>query len=372
MSSVRKIAEQSGVSITTVSRALNNDPSVNEHTRKHIITIANRVGYAATMGKRITTQIAFAYAGEQTISHPFDAAVFEGILRGVNECRFDVVILNLQRDKHPEETYTQFFMRKGVRGVILRIMEETRRICHAIVEEGFPLFVISERFESDKINCIDCDSKPDSIRAVEHLIALGHRRIAFGMHNIPDRDHMDRYEGYCEALNRHELPYDESLVFRQPYTLAGGSTVMKMIACMSDRPTAIYFADPMMGVGAIKQAREMGVQIPQDLSVIGFDDTDVRFSVHPTMTAVCQDASILGFEAASHLTQSLTHNTHQCLQKTIPTFFEINDSTGAPPLIQNGHSAHWGNLSFNGHSDVAETFQSYRARQQTSLQEEAT
>ena len=105
------------------------------------------------------------------------------------------MLLNLRRDKRPEETYTQFFMRKGVRGAVIRTMQDSRDICVEIAKEGFPTMVISERFDEPFINCIDCDSKPDSVRAVEYLIRLGHRRIAFAMHNMPDRDHTDRLEG---------------------------------------------------------------------------------------------------------------------------------------------------------------------------------
>ena len=332
MSSVRRIAEQAGVSITTVSRALNNDPAVNVKTRELVLAIANDAGYVATMGRRVTTNIALVYTGTQTLAHPFDAAVFEGIARGVDECRFDVLILDLQRDKKPDETYTQFFMRKGVRGVIVRTMADSRDVCRRIAEEGFPQVVISERFDSQNINCIDGASKPESVRAVEYLIALGHRRIAFGVHNIRDCDHNDRLDGYAEALAKHDLPFQENLVFRHPYTLAGGATIMKMVMGMPDRPTAIYFADPMLGVGAVKMGHELGVLIPDDISIIGFDDTDVRHSVHPTLTAVCQDAGALGFEAALRLTRMLTGACRDSFQKMVPTFFEVNQSTGPPPV----------------------------------------
>lgn len=331
MSSVRSIAEQAGVSITTVSRALNNDPMISPKTRQHVLAIANQSGYVAAVGRRVTTNVGFGYTGEPTLSHPYDAAVLEGVARGVDECRFDVVVLNIQRDKRHDETYTQFMMRKGVRGVILRTMEETRDICRLIADEGFPMAVISERFDAPNINYIDGDSQPDSIRAVEYLISLGHQRIAFGVHNIPDRDHVDRLEGYRTALERHNIPFEDALVFRHKYTLAGGATIMQMAMSMADRPTAIYFADPMLGIGAVKQAHAMGVRIPDDVSVIGFDDTDLRFSVHPTLTAVCQDASALGFEAALRLTRMLSGRSTESFQMTVPTFFEIHESTGPPP-----------------------------------------
>ncbi len=331
MSSVRTIAEEAGVSITTVSRALNNDVTVSRKTRELILAIANRKGYVAKQGRRITTNIGFAFTLGQTLSHVFDSALLEGICRGVDECGFDVTVLNMQRDKKPSETYTQFFMRKGVRGVVLRTTQESRRVCDAIAEEGFPMVVVSERFDSPDINYIDCDSKTDSTRAVEYLLELGHRRIAFAMHTVPDCDHMDRYGGYRQAYENFKLEAPEELVFRHQASLVGGATVMKLAMAMQDRPTAIYLADPLLAVGAINKAHHMGVSIPDDISIIGFDDAEVRYSVYPVMTAVCQNTSEIGFEAASRLTLMLTSGERVGFQKTVPSFFEVHHSTAAPP-----------------------------------------
>jgi DNA-binding LacI/PurR family transcriptional regulator len=330
MSSVRSIAEEAGVSITTVSRVLNNDVTVSAKTRDLVLTVANRAGYVAKLGRRITTYIGFAYTVGQTLASVFDAALLEGICRGVDECGFDVVILNLPRDKKPGETYTQFFMRKGVRGVVLRTTAESRHVCQAIADEGFPLVVISERFESKNVNFIDCDSRTDSARAVEYLINLGHRRIAFAMNNVTDCDHLDRFQGYQQALLAHGLSVSDELVFRQQASLAGGSTVLKLVMSMTPRPTAIYLADPMLAVGAMNKAQELGVRVPDQLSIVGFDDTDMRYAVHPTMTAVCQNTTALGFEASLRLTRLLTGSARDAFRKTVPSFFEAHQSTSPP------------------------------------------
>jgi len=331
MASIRKIAERAGVSIATVSRALNNDLGISPKTRDRVLAVANSAGYKAAVGRRVTNSVGFAYTGEQTLSHPFEAAVLEGAVKSLGSAGFNLVLLNLKRDKLRGETYTQFFLRTGVRGVILRIVAESRGICRAIAAEGFPHVVLSERFESSDINCIDCDSKPDSIRAVEYLIALGHRRIAFAAHNIPDRDHTDRFEGYREALAKHRLPFRQDLVFKHPATLAGGATVLKMVMSMPERPTAVYYADWLLAIGGIKAAHELGVRVPDDISIVGFDDTNMRQAVHPTLTAVCQNAVKLGAGAGTCLAQVLVGERKEPFQITAPSFFEINESTGPIP-----------------------------------------
>ncbi len=331
MPSIRQIAQEAGVSISTVSRALNNDAVVNPKTRERVLAIANRAGYVATMGRRVTTNVGFAFTGEITLAHAFDSAVLAGVVRGLDEARFNVVVLNIQRDKDRDETFTQFFMRMGVRGVVLRTTSETSAACRAVAEEGFPHVVISDRFDDPHVNYVDCDSRPDTKRAIDYLVSLGHRRIAFALHNVPDRDHEDRLEGYREALARHTIAYREDLVFRHRNSLAGGASVLDVAISMPNRPTAIFFADSNLAVGAVNQAQKLGVRVPEDISLIVVDDTQVRYSVHPTLTAVCQDAAALGFEAALWLTRRVTGNVGGHLRKTIPTSFEVNGSTGASP-----------------------------------------
>ncbi|MBI5865241.1 MAG: LacI family DNA-binding transcriptional regulator [Planctomycetes bacterium] len=334
MSSVRVIAEEAGVSIATVSRVLNDDPIVKQSTREAVLSVVHRVGYRRPRQSTVSTRvIGFAYTQKRTLAHAFDAAVFDGIVRGCEEARFDVLVLNMAREMQPGESYSQYFRRKNVRGVILRTAEATRVECERIASEGIPHVVISERFESENVNYIDGDSKAECRRAVEYLISLGHRRIAFAMHNVPDRDHVDRFEAYRAALAAAGIPFEERLVYRHPSTLAGGATVMTMLRSLAAAPSAVFFADPVLALGAVKRAAELAVQIPRDLSIIGFDDTDMRFAVHPTLTAVCQDASLLGLEAARWLTRG---SFREPLRRTIPTFFEINASVGPGPAACKG------------------------------------
>lgn len=328
MASVRAVAEAAGVSIATVSRVLNQDPAVTPATRDSVLSVIHRIGYRKPQEPLLTRTIGFAYTQSQTLASGYDAAVFDGVVRGCEEARFDVLVLNMARELQPNETYSQYFRRKNVRGVILRTTEATRAECERIAAEGVPHVVISERFDAPNVCYIDADSKAESRRAFEYLFALGHRRIAFGMHNVPDRDHIDRFEAYRSALESHGLPFDERLVYRQPSTLAGGATIVTILRSMPNAPTAIFLADPVLALGAVKRAHEIGVRIPGDLSIIGFDDTDVRFAVHPTLTAVCQNASLLGVQAARWLTRG---ENHVPLRRTVPTFFEINASVGPGP-----------------------------------------
>ena len=331
VASVRQIADRAGVSIATVSRALHNERGISADTRKRVLAIAKNAGYYRGAQQRSTTLVGFVYIGEQTLSHPFDAAVLDGLSKGLRPDGYDVVILNPQRRRQSAVEFAQLICRMNVRGVVLRTMAESRDVCEVLADMGFPHVVISERFDSEEgISYVDADSRGASMQAVEYLISLGHRRIAFATHNVPDRDHMDRYGGYADALAKHGLTVEEDLVFQHPADVAGGATVMRMAMSMKDRPTAIFFADWLLAIGGLKAAHAMRLRVPDDLSIVGVDDADLRHTVHPMLTSVCQNAFEVGAKAGQALGRVLSGQTPGPVQITLPGFFEINESTGTP------------------------------------------
>lgn len=331
--SVREIARSVGVSVATVSRVLNNHRNVDPQTRTKVMKAVSRGGYVRSVGRRLTTVIALAYSGEPVRADygGFESALLSGMLRGVSELKFDLQIVSLGRDKTQEETYTQYFMRKGIRGVILRTIESTRHICEAIAAEGFPHVVVADRFDDPRVNFVWSDSRDDSRRAVRHLIDLGHRRIALGTHSIPDTDHRERRKGYEEALAEKGLPLDPELIVEVVASMDGGTAIINRLMGLPNPPTAIYLTNPLTTLGAMRRCYELGVHVPQELSIVGFDDSDTRRHMYPTATAVCQDAEMLGFEAAQWLTRMLSEKAEASFRLVRPTMLDINQSTGVAP-----------------------------------------
>jgi DNA-binding LacI/PurR family transcriptional regulator len=329
MPSVRNIAKEMRISVATVSRALNNHPEVSADTRERVLRVANEVGYFGSVGKRVTTNVGLVYTSDIGFCE-YDATLMGGIVRGVGEQRFDVTVLNLERDKSEDETYTQFFMRKGVRGAILRTLARSRHICERIAEEGFPSVVVAEQFENPSVNYVCYDSQQDSRRAVEHLISLGHRRIGLVVHAIPDSDHAARIEGYDRALRAAGIAFDPEMVVSAIASMESGRSTVNRLMSILEPPTAIYFTDPLTCVGALQRAHAMGLKIPDDLSIVGFDDGDLRYRTWPVLSAVCQDAAQLGFEAALWLTRKLAGVSSEPMRRAMPTFFEVHETTGLP------------------------------------------
>jgi len=330
MASVRQIAKRVGVSVATVSRALNNHPEVHAATRARVLEAANQAGYSPTIGKRLTTVIGLVYPGDPVRPGygDFESALLAGILQGVNEQKFDVKLVSLERDKSSKETYTQFFMRKGLRGVIVRSFESSRRTCEEIAAESFPHMVVADHFERPEVNYVWCDSRDDSRRAVQHMLHLGHRRIGLVVHAIQDTDHRDRVAGYKQALADAGVALEPDMMVEVLANFEGGASAINRLLSLPSGPTAIFLTDPIATLGAMRRCQELGIRIPEEVSIVGFDDSDIRHHTFPAYTSVCQDARRLGFEAALRLTRMISGQSDVQMRLTFPTLFEINQTTG--------------------------------------------
>lgn len=341
MANVRAIARNAGVSISTVSRVLNNAPGVSEAARAAVLAHANRAGYVPAVGRRSTSNVALVYTAGASLDSPFDAALVNGIFAGLDGSGADLLILDVRRSRQSGESLTQMLLRKGVAAALLRTTTASQDLCRELVAEGVPAVVVGSRPDIAGASYIHSDSRPASREAVEHLLALGHRRIVVGTHLVDDSDHEDRIAGWREALAVAGLPAEDRSILRATADRDGGVQVVRRLAAMNPRPTAVFLADPLMAVGALEEARRSGLRVPEDLSVAGFDDGDLRHALVPRLTAVCQDTVGLGRTAAAMLvgmiksppatTRERPSARRAPLQRVLHCRFEIHDSTGRAP-----------------------------------------
>jgi DNA-binding LacI/PurR family transcriptional regulator len=336
MTTIRKVAKKAGVSPATVSRVLNGTNAVAPELRDRVLDAVNQYGYAPTSGRRSETSIAIVYTGQFSVNSPYDCACLHGIVTGMLDSDYDLRIVYLNRDKTPSETYSQFFFRKGVRGAILRSTCADRDVVRQIADDDFPTVVLGDHFDHPNLVFAYNQSRTASVEGVEHLLALGHRRIAFASNDVDDGDHLDRLDAYRSVLQTHGL-HDPQLEFHVPAHRSDGAQLIRKILSLTAPPTALFIADPLTADGVIHETHRMGVRIPDELSIVGFDDGDSRFAVYPTMTAVCQDAERLGRLTLELLWQRLA--TPPAERESVPArrqsvgsaWLEINHTTGWAP-----------------------------------------
>ncbi len=330
MPSIRDIAKSAKVSVGTVSRVLNNQPHVSASARAKVLKAANSMRDDTAIGSRkATTSIALVYRGQSSLNSPFDSALLHGIAEELNQTNHDLMLINAARGHGPGESLGQMLLRRGVAGALLRTTTMTHIMGEELAEEGFPAVAIADRIEKGRVGCVYGNADAAVERALEHLTQLGHRKIAIALCAVDDFDHAQRLDTYRRFLNAGSLPPDERWIIRSPAWEPNGGAALRQIMALSDRPTAIFMADPALGTGLCVEALRMGVRIPRDLSVIGFDDTYTRYGTFPRLSSVCQDAQLLGRKSLQHLLDIIHHrSTPQRL--SLDCVFEPLDST-APP-----------------------------------------
>lgn len=333
MASVRQIASKAGVSIATVSRVINNSPSVSDDARARVLEVINQQQYKPKIGKLLTTNVAYVFTDAMTLGSPYDAGILAGMSSGLEYNELDLLILNAKSCRQGGETFQDVFRRKGVCGVIVRTTSASVGLCRAIIESSLPCVVLGDEIEGYEHLCLDVDSRSASRDAVEHLIGLGHTKIAFATNVVEDKDHSDRYGGYLDALEQAGIKPNSKIHFRVPASRQGGEQLARRLAAMADAPTALYVADPGTCLGLMTESRKLGIEVPQQLSIVGFDDSETRYLTSPALTAVCQDAQRLGNQAMHKLVglmpdrQSIVETD----QTPLLAWFEVNESTGPIP-----------------------------------------
>jgi DNA-binding LacI/PurR family transcriptional regulator len=286
-------------------------------------------GYVPAVGKRSNTNIAILYTGRASLGSPFDSAILQGMSDGLEQHGYDLLVLSA-RSKLPAETWAQFFLRKGVIGAVVRTDEQTRGICREIVDGGVPTLVLADEFEDTAIQTLCIDSRKATRQAIEHLVHLGHTRIAITLNVVDDHDHRQRLESYTTVLTENGIEPAERYVLRVPAVRDSGAVALRQIMGMPNRPSAVYVTDPLAAVGIFFEAQKAGVKIPRDLSIVGFDDSQQRLGVYPRMSAVCQDAEQLGVQVISAMHRLIDGSEDRPVAGNLECWLELHESTAGP------------------------------------------
>lgn len=286
-----------------------------------------------TVGPRSTTNIALVYTGEKSLGSVYDAALIRGMSEGLDRDGYDLLVLSSSSTLRSGESLSQMLRRKGVRGAIVRTSTVTREWVHRLNAERFPFVVVADDFPEPSITSVTIDVDSACRRGLEHLIHYGHRRIAITLNLVDDHDHGRRLECWRSVLEDHGLEASDRLIYRVPAYPDAGAIALRQLISMPNRPTAVFCSDPSVAVGMCHEAQRTGFKIPDQLSVLGFDDTDQRYGTYPRLSAVCQDAVALGRAAYARLAQLMDNGSGDASTAVPPTecWFEPHESTGPAP-----------------------------------------
>ena len=299
---INELARRSGVSPSTVSRALNDDPVISEETKRKVRQVAEELNYTPVRNRKKSSTrkrskiIALMITD---ISNPF----FPGIVHGVEDLAFDfgysVSLWNTREDIEREKQYVETIKESEVDGIILgssRIKEEQIK---AIAESDIPCVIMNRIVEG--LPSVFADYENGAYQATKYLVDLGHERIALINGPVSAQPSWWREKGFLRALKESEKEVDESLLTFNSPTVEGGYVAALKLLSIDNPPTAIFAYNDLVALGAMKAIREKNLLIAKDISLVGYDDIFLSAYLDPPLTTVSQPKYMMGKLAADLL-----------------------------------------------------------------------
>lgn len=331
MSTILDVAKLAGVSTATVSRVINAPETVRIQTREKVARAMKTCNYKYN-------SLARGFATKQsntigliipTINNPVFAESTRGVQDYAGQRRIQVILGNTYYQYDQEETLVEILREKQVDGLIITSTNPRGKILKTLLDDGYPFVLLYSTVKPGPIWAVGIDNYRGGYRVTDHCVSLGHRRIGMvaGNFSMSDRS-FHRWHGYRQCLLDHGIPYDKDLLIQTDYTLTGGRDSVKTLLSMADPPTAVFCSNDYLALGAMKGARELGLNLPGDLSIAGFDDIQIASYVIPALTTIRQPAYEMGKLGAELLFQRMGQQTKP-VQLMLETELIVRQSTAA-------------------------------------------
>ncbi len=331
---IRDIAKLANVSVATVSRVINGSPNVSEKTRKKVLKIIQEYDYhpsafAQKLSKAKTQIIALLIPYERgfILSDAFFPPLIKGITEILDKNEYNIMLSMLEAPYIPEK-YIQLYKRGIVDGYILANVKKDDPFPEILYEENIPFVSVGKvSTKLKKYPYVDTDNIKGAFDATLYFLEKGHRRIALlkGNHNYSFIQ--ERYEGYTLALKKYGIRPDPKLIVEESLTIDGGYKAMKKLLKINNPPTAVLACSDYMAIGAMNAILEENWEIPEDISIIGFDDLYIDARIEPPLASVRQEIEEMGKEAAK-LFLHILDNPTDFEPKILPATFIWRRSAG--------------------------------------------
>lgn len=331
---IKDIAERAGVSVATVSRALSGSSLVTDETRQRINALARELNYRPNVSARNlrTRRSMSVLLVVRDVGNPFYLEILKGVEATAREAGYAVLMGNTENDPDREVEYFNMLRDGHADGMILMTGKlpppepgESADLSH------LPVVIALEMIEGSGFPHVQIDNVAAAEAAVDHLIALGHRRIAHIAGPLPEVMALRRRDGYRAAMEAAGLAVPEGYEVRGDYLLESGEACVSDLFALPEPPTAIFAANDEMAYGAIHALRRLGRDVPGDVSVVGFDDLYLSKAFYPPLTTVSQPRADIGRTAMSQLLNVLSDGDAAAEPAIVlPTTLNIRGST-APP-----------------------------------------
>jgi LacI family transcriptional regulator len=325
---ISDIAKRAGVSKATVSRVLNDKPDVDEATRRRILEIIQETGYtrqAAAVGLA-TGRTNLIGLLVPSLSRPYSIEVIQGVAQGLEEYDYELVLYTTSMAEKNQELFGQALSRNLVDGLLVLLPRNGVNYLAQLRASRFPVVLIDHRGVAADLPSVLASNRQGAREATHYLIELGHRRIAFITGLLDFGCSRDRLEGYKLALAEAGIPFAPELVGAGDFVEAGGLARAREWLAGPNPPTAIFASSDLMALGAMEAARQQGLRVPDDVSIVGFDDIPAAARALPALTTVKQPLQDMGRRAVDLLLGQIMGQKLEALEVELPTELIIRAS----------------------------------------------
>ena len=330
---MKDIADRVGVSVATVSRVLNGRPDVSRKTRELVLEAVRESGPVPGSARRIAaTRTGLVGVTVPVVQYEYYGLILGGISEAIYEQGLRLALCATRYEHVRERTLVERLVHDATDGGLLVMPTESPDELLSLHRQGYPFVVIDPREElPDGIPSVSAANVSGAKEAVDHLVGLGHTRIAAitGPRELASMEH--RFSGYCAALASAGVLPDPDLVHRGNLDLPSGHAAATALLALKDPPTAIFAFNDNMAVGAIHAARDRGLDVPRDLSVVGFDALDASRIVTPTLTTMRQPLEEMGRLAVRLLLSVIEGPRTEAMRVELATALVPGASTAPPP-----------------------------------------
>jgi LacI family transcriptional regulator len=327
------IARMAGVSRSTVSRVINNDPNVNEKTRQSVRKVIDELNFQPNLAARSLA------AGQTRIlglvipvvigtlfSDPFFPLLLQSIISACNQKDYSIMLW-LAEPEYERRTIHQVLYNGLIEGVILSSYKMSDPIIQSLAERKLPFVAVGRNPLRDDISYVDTDNYNGAREATRHLISLGRRRIATITGAMEMVAGLDRLKGYQDELKEAGMPYDPQMVLEGGFTEDAAYDCMQRLILL--KPDAVFAASDSMAAAALRCIQEAGLRVPEDISLVGFDDIPLASRTLPQLTTIRQPFADLGGVAVETLAKLIDNPSSGPYRNILPTSLVIRSSCGA-------------------------------------------
>lgn len=304
---IKDVAKKVGVSPSTVSRVIREESNVHPETREKVLRAVKRMDYSLDGSARaiVKKQTKTIGVSVSDISNPFYPPLIRGIENTINKFGYSMILCNTDENSTKEELYLRVLLEKRIDGLIISPTSSRVPFLKTFKARKIPIVCIDRSLENVEADTVSVDNVHGTFMAVQHLINLGHKRIAIitGIKGVATSE--GRLKGYLNALNQYRIDKDGALIVEGNSTIEGGTKATEGLFKLKSPPTAIFSVNNLMTMGVYIALKRLRKSIPKDVAVIGFDDLEWAEALDPPPTAISQPTYTIGTTAAQLLMQRL-------------------------------------------------------------------